>query len=94
AYLIQPDLPKDIKYEENPLLYFREKGYLANPKHLVFQSGRVYEVNENEVEKGAEDLLTPELLEVLANDEIRNYRIVERLLEIPRGKQTLVYTCT
>ncbi|MBU9720274.1 MULTISPECIES: DEAD/DEAH box helicase [Bacillaceae] len=94
AYLIQPDLPKERKYEENPLLYFREKGYLAKPKHLVFQSGRVYEVNENEVEKGAEDLLTPELLEVLANDEVRNYRIVERLLEIPRGKQTLVYTCT
>lgn len=91
AYLIKPELPEE--YHENPLLYFREKGYLAKPIHKIYQSGREYEVDAEEMEFGDGDF-QQEFLEVLANDEQRNYQIVERLLEIPKGKQTLVYACT
>lgn len=91
AYLIKPELPAG--YDENPLLYFREKGYLAKPIHKIYQSGREYEVNEDELEIVDGDF-QQDFLEVLANDEQRNYQIVERLLEIPKGKQTLVYACT
>lgn len=91
AYLIKPELPLD--YEENPLQYFRERGYLARPIHKIYQSGREYEVDENELDMADGDFQT-EFLEILANDEQRNYQIVERLLEIPKGKQTLVYACT
>lgn len=93
AYLIQPELPEESFYQENPLLYFREKGYLARPIHFIYESGREYEVNEDELEPEEEDF-NRDFLEVLANDVKRNYQIVERLLEIPKGKQTLVYACT
>ncbi|WP_088034992.1 DEAD/DEAH box helicase [Evansella clarkii] len=93
AYLIEPELPETSSYKANPLQYFREKGYLAKPVHHIYETGRDYVVKEDDVEPMQNDL-TPEFLETLANDEVRNRRIIERLLEISRGKQTLVYACT
>ena len=39
-------------------------------------------------------MINAELLNVLANDEHRNYQIIKRLVEIPVGTNTLVYACT
>jgi DNA repair protein RadD len=93
AYLIQPKLPPDSRYYRNPLLYFRNEGYLAEPRHIVYQSGSTVEINEDELEVSEGDF-KPDFLEVLANDELRNKTIVRHLLEIPEGASTLVYACT
>ncbi|MEH7248586.1 DEAD/DEAH box helicase family protein [Neobacillus niacini] len=93
AYLIQPKLPPDSRYFRNPLLYFRTEGYLAEPKHIVYQSGSSVEINEDELEEAEGDFKS-EFLEVLANDDNRNKTIVGHLLEIPKGTSTLVYACT
>lgn len=93
AYLIQPKLPPDSRYFRNPLLYFRTEGYLAEPRHIVYQSGSSVEINEDELEEAEEDF-KPEFLEALANDEERNKTIIRHLLEIPEGSPTLVYACT
>jgi DNA repair protein RadD len=93
AHLIQPELPYERQYEENPLLYFREQGYLAKPIHIIHQSGVEYEIREEELDILREDFHT-DFLEVLANDEKRNYEIVKKLLSIPDCKSTLVYACT
>ncbi|KAA0549791.1 DEAD/DEAH box helicase [Bacillus sp. BGMRC 2118] len=93
AYLIKPELPYERQYEENPLLYFREQGYLAKPIHIIHQSGIEYEIREEEIDIQNEDFHI-DFLEVLANDERRNYEIIKKLLSIPAGKATLVYACT
>ncbi len=48
-YLVSPELPH--VYESNPLKYFREKKYLANPHHILVNSHREYELTEQEVEQ-------------------------------------------
>ena len=93
AYLIQPQLPAEERFAENPLLYFREQGYLAKPKHIIYKSRCEYIVDEDCIES-LEDDFSNEFLEELANNEARNHLIVERLLSIPKGTQTLVYACT
>ncbi|KGA96684.1 hypothetical protein AJ85_17960 [Alkalihalobacillus alcalophilus ATCC 27647 = CGMCC 1.3604] len=91
AYLIQPKTGRSNR--ENPLTYFRERGYLAKPKHVIYQSGRAYEVDEQKVQADAE-LISAELLSTLANDVQRNEQILTQLFKIPNGSSTLVYTCT
>ena len=93
AYLIQPKLPPDSRYYINPLLYFRNEGYLAKPRHIVYKSGSSIEINEDDVEEVEGDFKS-EFLEVLANDESRNRTIIQHLLDIPEGKPTLIYACT
>ncbi|MFC0560292.1 DEAD/DEAH box helicase [Halalkalibacter alkalisediminis] len=93
AYLLQPHISDDPEFVRNPLLYFRQQGYLAKPKHIVYDSGRGFEVDEQSVDAD-EDLINAELLRVLAEDEHRNYQIIKRLTEIPNRAQTLVYACT
>ncbi|WBL16871.1 DEAD/DEAH box helicase [Sutcliffiella sp. NC1] len=93
AYLIQPKLPPNSQYFHNPLLYFRTEGFLAEPRHIVYQSGSTVEINEDELNETDEDF-KPEFLEVLANDEQRNKTIIRHLLDIPVGSPTLVYACT
>jgi DNA repair protein RadD len=91
AYLVKPELPG--KYMDDPILYFREKGYLSKPIHKIYDSGREFVVDEENFELENEDFNT-EFLNILANDEKRNLQIIKRLLEIPKGKPTLVYACT
>ncbi|WP_095742907.1 DEAD/DEAH box helicase [Sediminibacillus massiliensis] len=93
AYLVQPRFEEYPAFHQNPLSYFREQGYLAKPKHIIYDSGRSFEVDEQKVEAD-EDKINAELLHVLANDEYRNYQIIKRLTEIPDNSQTLVYACT
>ncbi len=92
-YLVSPELPH--VYESNPLKYFREKKYLANPHHILVNSHREYELTEQEVEQmESEPDLPTDFLKRLASDNKRNTLIIKRLLQIPKGKPTLFYACT
>jgi len=92
-YLVSPKLPQS--YESNPLKYFREKGYLANPHHILVHSHQEYSLSDQEIEqmKSEPDLPTG-FLKRLASDNKRNTLIIKRLLQIPKGKPTLFYACT
>lgn len=92
AYLIRPELPNDKKYEENPLLYFREKGYLATPEFILFDSDEEVIVTDDYLEESGE--LNREFLQVLAEDEIRNLKIIEYMISLPSNSSVLVYSCT
>jgi DNA repair protein RadD len=94
AYLIKPDL--DEAYTDNPLRYFREHKYLARAKHIVYRSGRKYVLSDDESIEApdTDEKLTKVFLRRLANDEARNLIIINRLLQIPKDKPTLVYACT
>jgi len=95
CYLLKPDLGKE--YENDPLKYFRDKKYLAKANHIVFRSGLEFtltdkEINSIDPEKG--DHISALFLKRLSKNKKRNYKIVNRLCEIPVGKSTIVYTCT
>lgn len=94
AYLIKPGL--DEAYTDNPLRYFREHKYLARAKHIVYRSGRKYVLSDDESIEASDtdEKLTKVFLRRLANDENRNLLIINRLLQIPKDKPTLVYACT
>jgi len=92
-YLVSPKIPKG--YESNPLKYFREKGYLANPHHKLVHSHQEYELTDQEIEQmKLEPDLPTGFLKRLAGDNRRNTLIIKRLLQIPMGKPTLFYACT
>ncbi|KGP70773.1 DEAD/DEAH box helicase [Pontibacillus yanchengensis] len=94
AYLIKPEFQWSETYHRNPLAYFRDEGYLARPKHIVYENNsRPIEVKEEEVFDHFGDF-APEFLRVLAADQERNKLIAKRLMEIPQGAPTLVYACT
>lgn len=93
AYLIHPTLPDVEKYKINPLLYFREKGYLAEPIFLLIEDGEVIEVTDEMMDEQEEDL-NVEFLRKLAADHKRNQQIIQYLKTIPKGSSTLVYACT
>ena len=91
--LIEPNLGS--AYSNNPLLYFREQGYLARPRHRVFRSGREYELTDDEIQQmKLENDLPGGFLKRLAGDRKRNELIVRRLLKLPQGTPTLIYACT
>ncbi|GAA0451282.1 DEAD/DEAH box helicase [Alkalibacillus silvisoli] len=92
AHLIKPKLPNYAEYEVNPISFFRDEGYLATPVHIIHESGKDYEVDEDKIDENHD--LNKEFLKVLAADEERNEMIIERLLDIPKGKPALVYACT
>ncbi len=92
AHLIKPKLPERTEYEENPIRYFRDEGYLATPIHIIHESGKDYQVDEDSVDDRSD--LNKEFLKELAGDEERNEMIIERLLQIPDVKPTLIYACT
>lgn len=92
-YLVKPKIASE--YESNPLKYFREKEYLANPHHILVHSRQEYALTDQEIEQMKLDPDLPTgFLKRLANDSKRNKLIIERLLRIPEGKPTLVYACT
>ncbi|TCT21769.1 superfamily II DNA or RNA helicase [Melghiribacillus thermohalophilus] len=93
AYLIKPEIHDDPEYAENPLKYFRDQGYLAVPKHYVYENNRPIKIDEDDI-RDKEGEFTPEFLRVLAEDQERNKIIVEQLQNIPAGSPTLVYACT
>lgn len=93
AYLIRPTLPDLDKYHNDPLLYFREKGYLAKPIFLLHESGEELEVTEDMIDGETGDLHS-EFLRELAADKDRNLHIIEYLLSLPLGTTALIYACT
>jgi DNA repair protein RadD len=92
AYLIHPQLPDMKRYELNPLLYFREEGYLAEPIFLLHENGEEIEVSDY-IDDDHDDL-NNEFLYELANDQKRNFQIIEYMRSIPSGGSSLVYACT
>jgi len=82
-------------YQEQPLEYFREKGYLARARHIIYRSGREYSLTDDEVyELERVGDLPAGFLKRLAADNRRNLLIVRRLLRLPKKTPTLIYACT
>ncbi|MEK4874767.1 hypothetical protein N1I87_08685 [Bacillus sp. FSL W8-0102] len=77
AYLIHPTLPNIEKYQKNPLLYFREEGYLAEPIFLLSKDGETVEVPDEYIDNETDDI-NSEYLKVLAEDRERNFHITRR----------------
>ncbi|MDQ6598109.1 DEAD/DEAH box helicase [Bacillus salipaludis] len=92
AYLIHPKLPDMVRYKVNPLLYFREEGFLAEPIFMLHDNGLEMEVTDDMLNE--EDDLSPEFLRQLAANHERNFDIIEYMQRIPEGSSTLVYSCT
>jgi len=92
AYLIHPSLPDEEKYKKNPLRYFRDHGYLANPKFYLHQGGHEIDLGDEQIAENQD--LTSEFLKELAEDSDRNKSIIEYLLSIDEGCSVLVYACT
>ncbi|WP_394578736.1 DEAD/DEAH box helicase [Cytobacillus firmus] len=92
AYLIHPELPDMKRYQLNPLLYFREEGYLAEPIFLLHENGEEIEVAD--YIDDVHDDVSNEFLYELANNEKRNLQIIEYMRSIPLGGSSLVYSCT
>jgi len=94
-HLITPNLPS--QYKEKPVLYFRDKGYLARPIHEIITTGATYTIT---FDSGDSDPSMDELefemeksgCKELAKNVGRNKKILERLLAIKDG-QTIVYAC-
>ncbi|WP_138418222.1 DEAD/DEAH box helicase [Aquibacillus sediminis] len=93
AYLIHPSLPDMERYKQNPLLYFREEGYLAEPLFLLHEDGEEIEVSEDKIDRDQDDL-SKEFLNELALNKERNFQIIEFMMTIPVGSSSLVYACT
>jgi DNA repair protein RadD len=93
ANLIHPTLPEMKRYETNPLLYFREEGFLAEPIFLLHENGEEIEVLDDMLDGNQEDL-SHEFLSQLASNRQRNFQIIEYMMSIPEGSSTLVYACT
>lgn len=94
AYLIKPMLGEE--YDKNPLRYFRERKFLARAFHVLYKSGKEYELTDDELDemKREDGDFPPTFLKNLANDKERNLLIVKRLLILPKDTPTLVYACT
>jgi DNA repair protein RadD len=93
AYLVKPNL--GTEYEEKPLRYFRDHGFLARANHVLYRSGLEYTLTDDEVDElGREDDLPAGFLKRLAADKDRNLLIIRRLLRLPKGTPTLLYACT
>jgi DNA or RNA helicases of superfamily II len=95
TYLIEPDLGD--AYKDDPLRYFRKNEFLANVKHITYRSGREFTLTEQEMRQISVDFdeyLGPTFLKRLSRDNERNLTIIKKLLDIPKGKPTLIYACT
>ena len=93
AYLVHPELPNEEKYQKDPLLYFREEGYLAKPQFILYNTDKKIEANDSMLEEASGEL-NKEFLRVLAQDEERNLKIIDQLLNVPEDASVLVYACT
>lgn len=93
AYLVRPELGAD--YEDNPLRYFREHGYLARANHVLYRLGREYTLTDDELEQMQREADLPSgFLKRLAADRERNIRVLRKLMSLPKNTPTLVYGCT
>ena len=96
--LLTPRL-EGLSEGEDPLGYFRDRGYLARPVHEVVATGyapRVRPPTSDATAMSAQARLTYEvkLARELARADRRNALIVRRLAAVPQGTPTLVYACS
>ncbi|MDD3654712.1 MAG: DEAD/DEAH box helicase [Desulfotomaculaceae bacterium] len=92
-FLIKPELGE--KYSDDPVKYFRENGYLANPRHIVCEMGKEYELTDSDIEQmNKENDVPAGFRKRLAWDRERNIHIIKRLMKIKKGCPTIVYACT
>ena len=93
--LITPEFSGDKKYQENPIIYFKEHKYLSRVNHIVIDSGLEYRMTEDEVNELKEkNEYAQSFLKVISKDTKRNLFIIKRLMKIKRGQPTLIYACT
>lgn len=90
-----------VEYDQNPIKYFRDMGYLAQPKHIKIDTNyRIHhiEIDNNlegsDLKEELETYFKKTLLKHLAKDSKRNVQIVQLLKSIRKGEPTLVYACT
>lgn len=98
--IFKPTIP-DI-YANNPIHYFRDNGFLARPFHDTIPTGSKYDFNIKDIDDKISDYDLREVLDYeirntgckkLAEDNQRNRKILEKLLEI-HDKSTIVYACS
>ncbi|WP_282434523.1 DEAD/DEAH box helicase, partial [Desulfotomaculum copahuensis] len=83
------------EYSTNPVKYFRDNGYLANPRHIVCKMSMEYELTDSEIEQLKKENDVPAgFRKRLASNLNRNIFIIKRLLKINNGCPTIVYACT
>lgn len=92
ANLIHPKFEDNAIYRENPLQYFRDKGYLAIPEYTLMENEEEIIVDESELDGNYE--FTGDFLKALANNTARNEWILDELRAVPKGSSVLVYACT
>lgn len=97
--LVTPELGEEFK--ANPLKYFRKNGFLAKPIHHIVRTNVQVDIKEfsdktdiSDLTEKLEDIFKDKYNKELAKNRERNKLIIKKLLEVPPGKQTLVYTCT
>lgn len=93
--LITPILGEE--YESNPLKYFRDNGYLAKPILHIVRTHIQVDIKELSALSDLtdiEDIFNKKYNKELAKNPDRNKLIINKLLAIPSGCQTLVYACT
>ncbi len=93
--LFTPTLGEE--FENNPLEFFRQEGYLARPvPKQVFTDVDIPSPNTL-FEESKEQFfarMNQEVVRELAKNKKRNKKIIKELLSIPKGQLTLVYACT
>lgn len=86
-----------LKYQDTPVCFFRDNGYLARPIHKIITTGETYIITF----EGGEANPSLEFLEkdmesrgckMLAKSIKRNKKILDTLISI-KEEQTIVYSC-
>ena len=97
--LITPELGEEFK--SSPLKYFRKNGFLAKPIPHIIRTDIEVDIKEfannsdlSDIKDKLEDIFKNKYNKELAKNTQRNKLIIDKLLQVPRGKQSLVYTCT
>ena len=105
AELIKPQLEHSPDYDKNnPLSYFKKHGYLAKAKLEIIKNNASFKCDEKELEDIHRAMRENDfnyeldekkkLLKQFARDKERNYKIIQRLIDLPSNCRSLVYTCT
>ncbi len=93
--LFKPNLGQE--YEDNPLKFFRDKGYLATPIFISVPTGIEIDLQldlDNPSEEDLEKHFCKKSNKELAKSKKRNRLIIDRLMKIPKSEPTIVYTCS
>ena len=93
--LFTPTLGKE--FEDNPLRFFRQEGYLASPIPKQINTHVDIPTPASlfpETKEQFQYRMNTVVIGILAKDDKRNKLIIKTLLNIPKGKLCIVYACT